>query len=878
MTIASGYRLGPYEIRHSLGAGGMGEVYSAKDTRLDRTVAIKVLPSHLSANPERRQRFEREARAVSALNHPNICTLHDVGHQDGIDFLVMEYIEGETLTSRLMKGPVPFPELLQYSKQIADALDKAHKHGIIHRDLKPGNIMLTKSGLKLLDFGLAKIRTEESSAPDVSALPTEQKHLTQEGTIIGTIQYMAPEQLEGKVVDERTDIFAFGTTLYEMATGKKAFEGTSQASVIAAILKDDPRPVSEIQPMLPPLFQRLIQNCLAKDPDERWQTAHDVLLELRSIGEGNQPSITLIKTPSSLRREQFAWILVAALLLFAGYLLWRNKTEVRNPFVVRVSILSPVGFVLYDEIAVSPDGRKLVFVTAGSKKTQTPSSDGSRQLWLRDLDILEPRMLPGTEGAVFPFWSPDNKHIGFFSQAKLKTMDTTGGTPQILCDALQGRGATWSKKDEILFVPFTAAPLYVISAKGGTPRQVTKIQSNRESGHRFPHFLPDSEHFLYVSDANPRSVWVGSLKGDTQKLIDPGPSEAIYAAGKLFFIQNGILYAQPFDQKTLRLSGDQEKIAQQISWNNPFAFGGFSVSSEGVVAYRTAIDQRTQLVWHDRTGTKLASVGEPGSDSEPVISGNGERFAFFRNDLRTGSRDVWLGDVKSNTVSRFTFEISTDRAPVWAPDDQSMIYLTASSDKHMFHLTQRNIDGSRKNEMQRDIPALSGPNDWSTDGKFLSIVLNTPQRRADIYILDIATPQKSIEFANTQFNETYAQFSPDVRYIAYTSDESGQDEVYVQPFPQTGAKWQVSSDSGQDPQWRQDGKELFYIGDGQLMAVPIEPTPVFHAGNPKPLFPVNVAPHEFRSSYAATSDGKRFLVTSLSSKDESNAITLLMNR
>jgi serine/threonine protein kinase len=519
MTLAAGSRLGPYEILSAIGAGGMGEVYKARDTRLERTVAVKVLPEHLTANEDLRQRFEREAKTISQISHPHICALYDVGREGDRDYLVMEYLEGETLAARLDKGALPAEQLLRYGIEIADALDKAHRLGIVHRDLKPGNVMLTKSGVKLLDFGLAKAVQPAASVSALTSMPTETPALTAEGTILGTFQYMAPEQLEARDTDARTDIFAFGAVVYEMATGQKAFSGRSRASLIGAILKDEPPPISAVQPMTPPALDRVVKTCLAKDPEDRWQTARDVVLELGWIAEGSQAGTTPPAVAARRSRERVAWILSAllaialALTLVLPYL-GRARTSSEGR-AVRLSVLPPEkGRFMPGTIALSPDGTRLAFVAA--------DADGRSLLWIRSLDALEARALPGTERAYAPFWSPDGRFLAFFAEGKLKRVEASGGPPQILSNltgtlsaGTVGRGGTWNREGVILFAPNPGGPLVRIADTGGAPAPVTKLDvSRQENSHRWPVFLPDGRRFLYFARSRLKenhAIFVGSL-------------------------------------------------------------------------------------------------------------------------------------------------------------------------------------------------------------------------------------------------------------------------------------------------------------------------------------------------------------------------------
>ena len=526
MALNTGTRLGPYEILAPLGAGGMGEVYRAKDTRLDRTVAVKVLPEHLAADAAGRQRLEREAKAVSALNHPHICVLHDVGQDGGVDFLVMEYLEGETLAQRLKKGPLPVDQVLRHGVEIADALDKAHRDGIVHRDLKPGNIVLTKGGAKLLDFGLAKLKRDGmSEAPAaLSTLPTPAKPLTEKGTILGTLMYMAPEQLEGGEADARSDIWALGLVLYEMTTGKKAFSGKSQASLIGAILKEEPLSLTQHQPMTPPWLDRVVRNCLAKDPDERWQSAHDIVAQLRSIAEVPGGDVRGRGRPFRSERLLVRLLAAAVGLLAIALAVVVMSRQGEEPRVVRTAISLPEGTAV-ESISVSPDGRALAFAGSGA--------DGQGRLWVRRLDNDRPLALPGTEGASFPFWSPDGRFLGFFAEGSLKKVDVRGGAAEALCPTPQPRGGTWSREGVIVFSPSTGSGLYRISAAGGTPTALTTLDAaKREGSHRWPCFLPDGRRVLYYARSGQQensAIYVASLDSKEARRVITASSNAAYA-------------------------------------------------------------------------------------------------------------------------------------------------------------------------------------------------------------------------------------------------------------------------------------------------------------------------------------------------------------
>ena len=612
MSLTSGTKLGPYEIQSPLGAGGMGEVYKARDTRLDRTVAIKVLREHVASDPDLKQRFEREARTVAALNHPHICTLHDIGQQDGTDFLVMEYLEGETLAQRLTKGTLPLEQALRYAIEIVDALDKAHRKGITHRDLKPGNIMVTKAGTKLLDFGLAKLKPA-GAAPGVSALPTQSAGLTAEGSILGTLQYIAPEQLEGKDADARTDIFAFGATVYEMVTGRKAFEGKSQASLIGAILEREPTAISSLQPMSPPGLDRVVKKCLAKDPDGRWQTASDLHDELKWVAEGgSQAGLAVPAAVPTRVQSRLAWGVAAGttvLLAMALAVLYLNRAPVQTT-TVRFPVLTEGG--VECGFALSPDGRQLAFADGG-------------QLWIRPLDSLESRALPGTEEASFPFWSPDSRSLGFFTFTELRTIDPTGGPPQTVCAVPLGFGGTWNQDDVIVFGR-RGGGLLRVPAAGGEPTPVTALDDTRqETAHWWPQFLPDGEHLLFLAtgEAEQDGIYVGSLEsGVTPSLVLRTTLRARYAApGYILFGRGESLMAQPFDVERLALTGDPVRVVDGVQSLPRVRWFGFSASHQGELAYVGGGEgAASQLRWLDRSGADLGTVGAPGEYRDPVLS------------------------------------------------------------------------------------------------------------------------------------------------------------------------------------------------------------------------------------------------------------------
>jgi len=892
MELNIGKRLGPYEIISRLGAGGMGEVYRARDSRLDRIVAVKILSSHLSQNHEMRQRFEREARAISSLSHSNICALYDVGHEDGIDYLVMEFVDGESLAERLSKGPLPVDQVLRYAIQIADALDKAHRNGIVHRDLKPGNVMITKSGAKLLDFGLAKLEDGNgSSASGLSNVATERVSLTGEGTILGTFQYMAPEQLEGQTADSRTDIFAFGAVVYEMATGKKAFTGKSQASLIGAILRDDPPTISTSQSMTPPSLDRLVKTCLAKDPEDRWQSAHDLSQELRWIAEGgSQAGSNLPITTKAKTRERTAWIIAAvvgviAIVLGISALI---RPAAPAPQVLRFTVSPPEKSTISESSAISPDGRFLTF-TANDV-------DGKKNLWLRSLDSLVPKLLSGTEGAEFPFWSPDSRSIGFFAENKLKKIDVSGGRPQNLCDVSSSpRGGSWSNDGTIIFTPNFTTPLYKIPAAGGTPAQVTELDSTRsETTHRWPTFLPDGRRFLYYVGGtadDTKTIFVGSLDSPQKTRLFDCDSRVVYASNEaegkhfLLFVRDKSLMAQSFDIHRLTLTGEIYRLADEVEVfgeTGPTGYVAFSVSTDGTLAYRGSDRTDVQFVMYDRTSKQSTTLGVPGTYAEPCLSPDFKRIVFVKAELQPPSSDIWLLDIARSTPTRFTFSPSREVCPLWSPDGSRIVYSVSNSGQEALY--QKDSAGVGKEELLLQTGSQLYADDWSRDGRYLIFESADPKTKFDLWILPMTGDRKPYPFLRTDFNETHSQISPDGRWVAYVSDESGRAEVYIQSFAPSGGKWQISTGGGDQPKWRQDGKELFYISSARrLMAVSISPTmgSAIEAGIPVQLFELFVPTRPLtgdRNDYVVMENGQKFIVCSFVDREKARPIAIVSNR
>jgi eukaryotic-like serine/threonine-protein kinase len=852
----------------------MGEVYRAMDTRLDRTVAIKVLPPHLSASEEMRQRFEREAKAISQLSHAHICALYDVNREGETEYLVMEHLEGETLADRLAKGPLSFEQTLQYGMEMADALDKAHRQGIVHRDLKPGNIMLTKSGVKLLDFGLAKAMAPVATKSGATSLPTmagSVQNLTEAGTILGTFQYMSPEQLEGKEADPRSDIFAFGAVLYEMATGKKAFSGSSQASLIGSILRDDPTTISEIAPMMPPAFNRVVKTCLAKDPENRFQTAHDVKLQLQWIAEGG--SLAGIPAPVVARRknrEKLAWavaavaILAAALATF-GYL----RREPVPPLTARFDIAAPEDLTSIDMPRVSPDGRYIAF--------NATDVSGKTRIWIRALNAPSARVLEGTDGTTRPFWSPDSRFLGFFAEGKLKKVEVSGGPPQKVCDAPTGADGSWSSKGIILFDGITGDPIQRVSATGGAP--VVQVKpSGKEINTAWPEFLPDGHHFLYMvsgQKAEDNVYRIGSLDSKDSQVVAPAQTLITYAPpGYLLFVRDKTLVAQRFDLKSLKTIGEPAPVAEKIGTDS-VGLARFSVSRNGVLAYRSG-DSGNRLLWLDRGGKELETAGGTGEYGNPAFSRKGDRLAFQSVDSRSGKNDVWVRDLARGVNSRFTFSAGNNFCPVWSPDGSRIVFTSEGAGSSSLLEKPATGQGEEKLLLKSEEGRVVA-SDWSRDGKYIAYSLRGKESW-DILVLPTFGDHKPIPVLRTPFNELWPTFSPDGRFVAYQSNESGRTEIYVQTFPDASGKWQVSAAGGIDASWRADGKEIFYRApDQKIMAVDVQAGETFQAGIPRPLFSARVPSGAFRNRYAATADGQRFLFVAPLGRESMTPTTVVLN-
>ena len=894
MPLQSGVRLGPYEIQSALGAGGMGEVYRARDTRLDRTVAIKILPEALATDPQFLERFDREARAISQLTHAHICTLYDVGHHEGVHYLVMEYLDGETLADRLAKGALPLEQALTIAIEIASALDRAHRAGIVHRDLKPGNIMLTKAGAKLLDFGLAKSSPVVTNV-SLSMLPTTPPAaMTAAGTILGTFQYMAPEQIEGQDADARTDIFAFGAVVYEMLTGKPAFKGKSQATLIASIIGSDPPPVSQVQPLTPAGLDQIVRRALAKDPDDRWQSARDLLSQLKWIAESG----SRIGAPAAVPAARhggvtMAWVVCGVLaVLLAGATaaaLWQFTKTTPQPRVARLLVVPPQNQQIVGAPVISPDGRRIAFVAT------TP--EGTSKLWLRPVDALVPQALPGTDDVTYPFWSPDSRFIGFFASGQLKKVDVAGGSPQTLCDVPNGRGGTWNRDGDILFTPTISAGLVRVSSAGGAPAPVTTLDASRgENSHRFPHFLPDGRHFLFfalTSKSENSGVYVGAIDSRTTARVISADSEAWYGAGYLVFGRKNTLFAQPFDLARASVgAGEPTPIAEQISEAPNTAGLAYSLSETGVLTYvGGALSAVGQLTWVDRTGKTLSTLGQPGLLEPPELSPDGQRVALAI--MQNSNRDVWIGDVTRGLMARATFDPASDSSAVWSPGaDRIAFGSERGSSGGYSDIYQRLASGAGRDELVLSTPNAKFPFAWTPDGKSILFVMSGT-KGFELWGVPVegdrpstssgrpepAEGRKPFPYLQSGFNVGNAQLSPDGRWVAYTSNESGRYEIYVQNFPVASAKAQVSLEGGNQPRWRRDGKELFYMAaDRRLMAVSVTTGATFQPGAPAALFETHLvdSPPYSLPQYAVMPDGQRFLLN-VAKQTTAVPVTVVLN-
>jgi eukaryotic-like serine/threonine-protein kinase len=894
MPLAPGTQLGPYEIGAPLGAGGMGEVYRARDTRLERSVAIKILPAQFSSDPVRKQRFEREAKTISSLNHPHICVLYDVGSQDGLDYLVMECVEGETLAKRLEKGPLPLEQVLKYGTQIADALDRAHRSGVIHRDLKPGNIMLTPTGAKLLDFGLAKPAAPLTSLATLTATAAKQSPATEQGAIVGTFQYMSPEQIEGNDLDGRSDIFSLGAVLYEMLTGQRAFQGKSQLSVASAILEKEPAPISRVKPLTPPALDHAIRRCLAKEPEERWQSAADLAGELQWIAEpGSQVEVPALLVSQRKVRERIAWGAAAVLALVAialaiGFVGRAPKPLQPMRLNAEIGVDASLFTILGPSTILSPDGTGLAFVAS--------SADQKQRLYLRPLDQLQASALPGTENVRDPFFSPNGEWIGFFADGKLKKISAHGGAVVTLCDAADDRGGSWSEDGTIVFTRGAGSGLSKISSAGGSPEQLTTLNQASEHTHRWSQVLPGGKAVLFTAN-----VLLGSFEradivvytmptGQRKTVLHGGFYGRYVPTGHLVYMHENTLFAVPFDAKRLEVTGQAAPILEGVVTNANTGGAQFSFSEAGNLVYVPGRSSAVlgSIYWMERDGKFRPLRESPAGYLNPAFSPDGKRLAMEIFDGK--NNDIWVYELGRDTLMRLTFASEASRVPVWTPDGQRITY--SSLEKGVANLYWKRADGAGDAQRLTENKNPQRPYSWRADGKFLAFTQSNPDTRTDIMMLPFEGDEKSGRkpgeprfFLNSPYDETSPAFSPDGRWLAYVSNESGSDEVYVRPFPGPGGVWLISTGGGQFPKWSRTDKELFYrTPDSKLMVAAYTASgDSFVAGKPQLWSPgqfinlTNLGPFY---NFDLHPDGKRFAVVKTPGPGEGtlvNKVTFIFN-
>lgn len=885
MESLVGRTLCHYQVLRRLGRGGMGEVFVAQDSRLGRRIALKTLPSEVAQSPDRRKRFEREARALAALNHPHIVTVHSVEECDDVYLITMELLEGDTLAELMPRNGFPIQKFFDLAIPLADAVSSAHAHGVIHRDLKPTNIMVTDQGhLKVLDFGLARI---ECAAPRSVSSDQVTQSVTEAGWMLGTVSCMSPEQVEGKAVDHRTDVFSMGIVFYEMLTGQHPFLADTPAATLSAILRETPRSVTEVNPLVPRELARVVRRCLSKDPARRYQSCldlrndlEDIRAELSGAADSGVPVLTAPRTSGTRMRRAIIAVLAVGLAVMLASMMFKGTPFGREPSALpmfRFHIAPPEGGMFTaspssPELSLSPDGRHLAFVAT--------TGDFVHQLWVRPLDSVSPRVLAGTEGASLPFWSPDGRHLGFFAGEKLKKIDVSGGPPQTLAEG--AGGGTWNSTGDILFGGRDG--LYLVPSHGGEPTRVTQVDPSRgEVWHRYPRFLPDDRHFLYLviaEGAQERGIYTGSIDSGEKKRLLSETSNAEYAApGYLFFVRESALLAVPFDATRLALVGEPTLVADSVIPAPTARFAPFSLAAD-VLAYRPGgWAFQTELTWIDRKGQELGTVGTAGLNFEPSLSPDEKRVAFSRWDTHT---DIWTMDLSRNLSERLTAHPDIDFSPVWSPDGEHIVF--RSSRRGTFDLYRKASNGTATEELVVGSALAKRPHHWSADGRFLLFEASN-----DVWVLPMTGDKKPFPFLSTRFLERQPQLSPDGKWIAFTSDESGAPEVYVREFREGGKRWRVSTRGGFDPKWQRDGKELFYLEPGpptgtshvaqsSLMAVRVTVGPVFEAGPPRACFRVRVPSQWMENvwTYAVTADGQRFLFSKIVDVKPS-LITVVLN-
>ena len=884
-----GQRLGHYQVTGKLGVGGMGVVYRAHDTRLGRYVALKMLPETFLHDSGRRARFEREAHVLASLNHPNIASIYGLEESGNGRALVMELVEGATLAERIGSGPVPLEEALVIARQIAEAIEFAHERGFVHRDLKPTNVKLTHDNtVKVLDFGLAKAFSEDRLSSDPENSPTITQAATRAGVVLGTAAYMAPEQAKGKPVDRRADIWAFGIVLMEMLTGRQTYSGETAAETLALVMTKDPA-LDQLPPETPPAIRRLLRRCLDRDPRRRLRDIGEARIAIEEVLSGTPPEPAVPSGPSASPSPSrpLVWmastgILAVLLLASLAALVGHFRETPPKASVVRFQVPLPEKASLrsLDFPVVSPNGEYLAFAARIG-----PGSTTGGILRVQPLNSLSFQDLPGTEDAMMPFWSPDSRSIGFFTEGKLKKVDLTGGPPQTICDVAVGQSGAWSPDGTIVFATYvfpTSPPGHLrrVPAAGGEATPLSALDSSRqEIQHGRPFFLPDGRSFLYLavsSQPEKSGIYAGSLDSKDTKRLMTSSSHAAYApglsgAGYLMFSRANTLMAQPFDSRKLELSGEPFPIAEQVAEAESVG-SAFSVSGNGVLAYRSGgAGGNTELVWFDRSGKRLQSVGDPAVYSNPALSPDEKRLAVDRRDPRTAMRDIWTFDLVRKTASRLTFDSGDDSNAAWSPDGARIAF--ASNRKGHRDLYQKLASGTGEDELLLESAERKAVEDWSPDGRFLLYT----QESVDVWVLPLFGERSPFPFLKTSFSESQPQFSPNGRWVVYSSNESGRSEIYVQAFPPTGDKWPISTAGGSDPQWRFDGKELFYLERQKMMAVPVNTGgPAFEAGIPAALFMTPIPVASRRNRYVVAANGQRFLVNTVPEQLQS-VFTVVLN-
>ncbi len=874
MALKEGTKLGRYEIRSLIGVGGMGEVYRASDPKIGRDVAIKVLPADFSADKDRVARFEQEAQAAGALNHPNIIAVYDVDTQDDVLYVVSELLEGEELRQRLDEGSIPLRKVTDYAQQIVSGLSAAHEKGIVHRDLKPENIFVTKDDrVKILDFGLAKLR--EKSGDIHGSEDATRKALTSPGVVMGTVGYMSPEQVRGQMTDHRSDIFSFGLILYEMITGKRAFQHETMAETMSAILKEEPPEMTESNPNISPALERIVRRCLEKKPERRFQSTADLGFALESLSAPTSSSGANMTTAVSAigpEIERSPWFIrtlaAVASLAIAGCVVLAVM-YIRRP----VPDLRPVSFVIPPSESggntrnpiISPDGRTIAFIT---------SVDGKRHLYIRELGSPAEQRLNGTDDVQTPFWSPDSRTIAFFTNDKLKKVDISGGPAQVICNAPRGFTGAWSRDGVIVFGGAESG-IRRVSAAGGEASELLPLDESRKEGqHSSPRFLPNGRHFFYrsitSSPTDPPEIFIASVDGKERKPLFKNSFEVSYiATGYLLFARDTTLMAQPFDASSLQFTGDPVAVVENV--------GQFSVSDNGTLVHKPVINGDRQLTWFDREGKEISKVGPPGRYSDVVLSPDGKRAATQRTV--DGNSDIWVIDLERGLPTRFTFNASAEDDPAWSSDGSQIIF-TSRRDGEISKIYRKIASGAGNEELLSDSVRVSNTAgiDWSPDGKNILYAGPGEKTGDDIWVLLLGGDAKPYPLLQSEFSESRGHFSPDGRFFAYVSNESGREEVYVQSFPPAGGKWQISNGGGSQPHWRRDGKELYYIApDRKLMVVGVKPGEPFVYGTATPLFQTDVLSFNAPNRYDVTADGQRFLINSPIETGKEAPFTVILN-